>query len=256
MDFAVCNDFEYIVNQLKLPYFICQITSKAQIIFPQNFWKYFRLEMQESGQSSDPSSYAPRSGFTKDGEGWAFQWAVPVGHWEAVPSWRTARYPGCWSDQPHGEVGKNQPHRNKSVKSCIEKMLHPSHLHSLLCCISHTSTPRCPKTQASNGDAVRGSHAGHTPHSHPTVLKGIQQQYLFLIPWTKTMCEDFTKPNNFSLVQGSGKICTYHGISSRELFVLIWVPSLVGILGLSNHIQDMCFHALHLASLQLRLGFW
>lgn len=101
-----------------------------------------------------------------------------------------------------------------------------------------------------------GAIQGIPLHSHPTVFKGIQQQYIFLIPWTKTMCEDFTKSNNFNLVQGSGKICTYHGISSRELFVLIWVPSLVGILGLSNQIQDMCFHALHLASLQLRLGFW
>lgn len=83
------------------------------------------------------------------------------------------------------------------------------------------------------------------------MFEGIQQLYIFLIPGRKTMCKDFTNSNNFSLVQGSGKTCTHHGISSRELFVAVWVPSLVGILGFSIQVQDMCFQALHSESLQL-----
>lgn len=111
------------------------------------------------------------------------------------------------------------------------------------------------KSKLLMGMVWEGAIQGTPLHSHPTVFEGIQQLYVFLIPWTKTMCEDFTNSNNFTLVQGSGKTCTHHGISSRELFVVVWVPSLVGILDFSIQVQDMCFQALHSESLQLWLGF-
>lgn len=68
-----------------------------------------------------------------------------------------------------------QPHRNKSIKSCADKTLGPSHFIPYYLVLAITPLPGVPKSKLLTGMGCEGATQGTPLHSHPTVFKGIQQ---------------------------------------------------------------------------------